>query len=326
MAAVRLPGDHCWADRHRQPDPQRDDPQPRRGRPADRGHGDVPGAAPGGAVVGPAVGGLLLAGAASASSTGSTSPVSWSRWPRRARMPPLRPRRRDHGPASVSVAEGLRFVKGHQPLQGSYIIDINAMVFGMPRALFPGAGAQHLRRRRRGPRAPLRGAGRRGAARRADDRLGRRISAPGARRGRSRCWCGARPSRRSVLVAVAAAGARPARRGRLGRHDLGPVPRRDPPVRPCPTTSGAGCWASRWRSSRAGRASATWRRGRSPPGFGNEVSVVSGGLLCVVGALVSLALRLPRFRDVVIAPDAWRVEPQPVPDPQAEATPSAVSD
>jgi MFS family permease len=36
-----------------------------------------------------------------------------------------------------SVKEGMRFLKGHQALQGVYIIDVNAMVFGMPRALFP---------------------------------------------------------------------------------------------------------------------------------------------------------------------------------------------
>jgi MFS family permease len=36
-----------------------------------------------------------------------------------------------------SVKEGVRFLRGHQALQGVYIIDINAMVFGMPRALFP---------------------------------------------------------------------------------------------------------------------------------------------------------------------------------------------
>ncbi len=41
-----------------------------------------------------------------------------------------------------SIKEGMRFLRGHQALQGVYIIDINAMVFGMPRALFPAmAGA-----------------------------------------------------------------------------------------------------------------------------------------------------------------------------------------
>jgi len=36
-----------------------------------------------------------------------------------------------------SIVEGLRFVRGRQAIQGAYLIDINAMVFGMPRALFP---------------------------------------------------------------------------------------------------------------------------------------------------------------------------------------------
>jgi MFS family permease len=47
-----------------------------------------------------------------------------------------------------SIAEGLRFVRGNQALMGSFAIDIMAMTFGMPRALFPvlavsvyGAGA-----------------------------------------------------------------------------------------------------------------------------------------------------------------------------------------
>jgi MFS family permease len=36
-----------------------------------------------------------------------------------------------------STKEGLRYLKTRQALQGVYLIDINAMVFGMPRALFP---------------------------------------------------------------------------------------------------------------------------------------------------------------------------------------------
>ncbi len=37
----------------------------------------------------------------------------------------------------ASLLEGLRFLKGRRALQGTFIVDINAMVFGMPRALFP---------------------------------------------------------------------------------------------------------------------------------------------------------------------------------------------
>jgi MFS family permease len=45
----------------------------------------------------------------------------------------------DAGGLSVwqSTREGLRYLRTRQALQGVYVIDINAMVFGMPRALFP---------------------------------------------------------------------------------------------------------------------------------------------------------------------------------------------
>ncbi len=36
-----------------------------------------------------------------------------------------------------STLEGWRYVRSRQALQGVYLIDVNAMVFGMPRALFP---------------------------------------------------------------------------------------------------------------------------------------------------------------------------------------------
>jgi predicted MFS family arabinose efflux permease len=36
-----------------------------------------------------------------------------------------------------SIADGVRFVRGNQPLMGSFAIDLVAMTFGMPRALFP---------------------------------------------------------------------------------------------------------------------------------------------------------------------------------------------
>src|SRR4029077_19218023 len=41
-----------------------------------------------------------------------------------------------------SVLEGLRFLKGKRVLTSTFIIDINAMVFGMPSALFPQLGAE----------------------------------------------------------------------------------------------------------------------------------------------------------------------------------------
>jgi len=54
-------------------------------------------------------------------------------------MAPILPKRTEAEKANgrASMLHGLRFLKGRQALQGSFVIDINAMVFGMPRALFP---------------------------------------------------------------------------------------------------------------------------------------------------------------------------------------------
>ncbi len=49
----------------------------------------------------------------------------------------------DAGGMSIwqSTKEGLHYLRSRQALQGVYLIDINAMVFGMPRALFPAMAA-----------------------------------------------------------------------------------------------------------------------------------------------------------------------------------------
>lgn len=46
-----------------------------------------------------------------------------------------------HPPGLRSIAEGLSFVRGRQVIQGAFLIDINATVLGMPRALFPALAA-----------------------------------------------------------------------------------------------------------------------------------------------------------------------------------------
>lgn len=90
-----------------------------------------------GVVVGPAVGGLLLAGAgihfvywADAATFGVSILCSLF-------MRPHPPAAEVARPGLRSVAEGLKHLRGSQALQGTYVLDINAMVFGMPRALFP---------------------------------------------------------------------------------------------------------------------------------------------------------------------------------------------
>jgi predicted MFS family arabinose efflux permease len=90
-----------------------------------------------GLVAGPAVAGLLLEGAGArfvywldVVSFGVALLAVFLISPQPAGEP-------GHRPGLRSIAEGLSFVRGRQAIQGAYLIDINAMVFGMPRALFP---------------------------------------------------------------------------------------------------------------------------------------------------------------------------------------------
>src|SRR5580693_6866610 len=95
-------------------------------------------------VAGPAVAGLLLAGAgvrlvywmdAATLLMGSQVPQAGA----------------GHRPGLRSIAAGFSYLRGRPVIQGAYLIDINATVFGMPRAVFPalaltvfGGGARTL--------------------------------------------------------------------------------------------------------------------------------------------------------------------------------------
>ncbi|MGI9195855.1 MAG: MFS transporter [Candidatus Nanopelagicales bacterium] len=90
--------------------------------------------------LGPVVGGLLIAGAGTVTVVYLLDLVVfaiavWAMW----RLPALPPEGVKAGAARgwASVLEGLRFLKGKRNLQMSFYLDIVAMVFGMPRALFP---------------------------------------------------------------------------------------------------------------------------------------------------------------------------------------------
>lgn len=91
-------------------------------------------------VVGPAVGGVLLAVAGprlvywidvASFSTSIAALIS---------LPPLRPEGGGTKPGLRSIAEGFRFLRGRQAIQGCFIADLNATVLGMPTALFPALG------------------------------------------------------------------------------------------------------------------------------------------------------------------------------------------
>jgi MFS family permease len=88
-------------------------------------------------VVGPGLGGLLIAAfdvqAAYTLDAASCLGMAVAAWA----LSPQRPIGAEHEPVLRSIAGGLRFVSGERALLGSFAIDLLAMTFGMPRALFP---------------------------------------------------------------------------------------------------------------------------------------------------------------------------------------------
>jgi len=60
------------------------------------------------------------------------------------RLPPMPPDQGGTRPGPRSVLEGLRFVRRHRVLAGALLADLDATVFGFPRALFPALAATRL--------------------------------------------------------------------------------------------------------------------------------------------------------------------------------------
>jgi MFS family permease len=92
------------------------------------------------AVVGPGAAGLLIAAAGVQGAYLADAVTCLAMLAAAWRMGPQLPRGQAEGESvgvRRSIAEGLRFVRGNQALKGSFAIDLLAMTFGMPRALFP---------------------------------------------------------------------------------------------------------------------------------------------------------------------------------------------
>ncbi len=88
-------------------------------------------------IVGPGIGGLIIAAAGVKAvyllDTLSCLGMLWAALAISAQPPHAT---EGHESVRRSIAEGLRFVTSNRALAGSFAIDINAMLFGMPRALF----------------------------------------------------------------------------------------------------------------------------------------------------------------------------------------------
>jgi MFS family permease len=211
----------------------------------------------------------------------------------------------------ASIWEGLRFLRGRPALQGNFVIDLNAMVFGMPRALFPALGTG------------LFGGG--------PATVGLLYAAPGAGAlvgALLAGWVGSvRRQGRAVLVAVVAGGLAITVFGLAAWLPLALVL--------LAVAGAADVFSAVFRNTilqltvpdgLRGRLSAIHiavvtggpRLGDAEAGAvaalaGPQFSVVSGGLACLAGAAL-IAWRIPELDRVAIEPAA-----APAPPPEADA-------
>jgi len=95
-------------------------------------------------VGGPAVGGLLIAAAGVPWTYGIDLVTYAASFVALALLPRLEPAENVERPSVRAIVEGFRYLKGRQALIGIFLVDANAMVFGMPSALFPAIALHQL--------------------------------------------------------------------------------------------------------------------------------------------------------------------------------------
>jgi MFS family permease len=93
-------------------------------------------------IVGPLLAGLLLAGPGLAWTYGLDAASFAVAALSVALMAPLLPEATEQKPGLSAIGRGFSYLRGRQVLQGVFLLDLNAMIFGMPRALFPAMAAE----------------------------------------------------------------------------------------------------------------------------------------------------------------------------------------
>jgi MFS family permease len=94
-----------------------------------------------GMIAGPALGGALLASTGLAATYVFDLLTFLFSFFAIRRIPAALPPASDESPSLKSVLEGFRYARSRQELIGTYVVDFVAMVFGMPLALFPAISA-----------------------------------------------------------------------------------------------------------------------------------------------------------------------------------------
>ncbi|GAA2865587.1 MFS transporter [Streptosporangium fragile] len=90
-----------------------------------------------GTVIGPLLGGVVLARGSAVTAYLIDAVLFGSGFYAAVRLPRLEPLGKTTRPGLRSVVEGLRYVAGHPIVLMSFVVDIIAMAFALPRALFP---------------------------------------------------------------------------------------------------------------------------------------------------------------------------------------------
>jgi MFS family permease len=88
-------------------------------------------------IVGPAIGGLLIATLGQAGAYGADFVTFLASIGALLAIRPIPPIGLARRPGFAAIGEGLRYVRGRRVILSTFVIDLNAMIFGMPTALFP---------------------------------------------------------------------------------------------------------------------------------------------------------------------------------------------
>jgi hypothetical protein len=257
-----------------------------------------------GMIAGPAIGGLLVGTAGAVPAFGVDAATFLASLACFAAMRSVPPRDDAEAPTWRSIAEGFRYARSRQELIGTYAIDFVAMVFGMPLALFPALAAGRLGAAALGPlyAAPAVGA------------LVASVTARWTPRVHHHGF--------AVMVAAAVWG--------VAIVGFGFAPSLWPALACLVIAGGADAISGMFRMTMWNQTIPDALRGRlagiemvsymSGPLLGNaeagavaavagvQASIVSGGIICVVGVL-ACGLALPRFRRYDARTDA----PPPAP-------------
>jgi len=90
-----------------------------------------------GAVAGPALAGVIIGTAGLTTAYAIDTVTFFATLAAVWRLPPLKPAAEESRPSVRSVIDGFRYIRSQPVIFGFMLVDTNAMIFGMPTALFP---------------------------------------------------------------------------------------------------------------------------------------------------------------------------------------------